>query len=286
MRRQPVDGVRWAGQALNTVDFDAQASQFRRRAGISPELAAAVAQYIAGLRDGVRVIDLGAGTGELVFALGNLARRCVALDASRAMIEELRARLPAESRVETAVADANGAWPLADRSLDVALASRSLHWLDPNHVARELARVLDELGGWLLAGRCHRPQGHPVRDLKHILHTELRRRGHQPGNNDNTLRRCVNPLQEHFEVETLAPHQWPLTPDSVQSQLDDWRSKPGLAGVTLSTEAQIDVLDRVEAQARGRFDKQQMTLEHRRSYALEGLRLKRKSARQWVKVSC
>lgn len=88
---------------------------------------------------GARVLDLGCGTGAVTAEL--LARGCdvVAVDASPAMIERLRATYPT---VDAHVMDA-AALNLPDAAFDVVVATFVLHLLDdPAAAAREARRVL------------------------------------------------------------------------------------------------------------------------------------------------
>lgn len=86
-----------------------------------------------------RVLDVGAGTGALAFALAPRVREVVAVDADEAMVERARAGAPAN--VETAVADGERL-PFDDFSFDVATCVRTLHHTHrPELLVAELARV-------------------------------------------------------------------------------------------------------------------------------------------------
>lgn len=111
-------------------------------------MAAALAAGFAGRT----VADLGAGEGALALLLARHARKVVAVDSSPQMLGELRdraARAGLGERVELAEGDVEHL-PLADRSVDVAIVSQTLHHAaDPAAALREAARILVP-GGLLL----------------------------------------------------------------------------------------------------------------------------------------
>ncbi len=95
---------------------------------------APLARDIAGLR----VLDLGAGTGKLTALLTRLGADVTAMEPDAAMLAELRRLLPSV-RALGAPAEAI---PLADGSVDAVLCAQSLHWFDLSRALPEIARVL------------------------------------------------------------------------------------------------------------------------------------------------
>jgi SAM-dependent methyltransferase len=87
---------------------------------------------------GLRVLDLGAGTGKLTALLAELGADVTAVEPDQAMLAELRRQLPS-------VRALNGpaeAIPLADGSVDAVLCAQSMHWFDMSRALPEIARVL------------------------------------------------------------------------------------------------------------------------------------------------
>jgi SAM-dependent methyltransferase len=87
---------------------------------------------------GLRVLDLGAGTGKLTALLAERAADVTAVEPDEAMLAELRRRLPSVR----ALGGPAEAIPLADGSVDAVLCAQSLHWFDPSRAVPEIARVL------------------------------------------------------------------------------------------------------------------------------------------------
>ena len=87
---------------------------------------------------GLRVLDLGAGTGKLTALLAQLGADVTAVEPDAAMLGELRRSLPSVR----ALRGQAEAIPLADGSVDAVLCAQSLHWFDLSRAVPEIARVL------------------------------------------------------------------------------------------------------------------------------------------------
>lgn len=95
---------------------------------------------------GLRVLDLGAGTGKLTALLAGLGADVTAVEPDEAMLAELRVRVPS-ARALPGPAEAI---PLPDGSVDAVLCGQSLHWFDLSRAVPEITRVLTD-GGVLAA---------------------------------------------------------------------------------------------------------------------------------------
>jgi len=87
---------------------------------------------------GLRVLDLGAGTGKLTALLAELGADVTAVEPDPAMLAELRRQLPSAR----ALAGPAEAIPLPDGCVDAVLCAQSLHWFDLSRAVPEIARVL------------------------------------------------------------------------------------------------------------------------------------------------
>ena len=87
---------------------------------------------------GLRVLDLGAGTGKLTAQLAELGADVTAVEPDEAMLAELRRRVPSVRALQGPAE----AIPLPDASVDAVLCGQSLHWFDLPRALPEIARVL------------------------------------------------------------------------------------------------------------------------------------------------
>jgi SAM-dependent methyltransferase len=120
--------------------FDGAAEHYDRFMGrYSQGLSAAFADF-AGVRPGMRVLDVGSGPGALTAVLVERlgADAVAAADPSEPYIEAVRLRYPS---VEAVIAGAESI-PFDDSSFDAALAQLVVHFMkDPAGGLREMARV-------------------------------------------------------------------------------------------------------------------------------------------------
>lgn len=132
--------------------FDNVAGVWDERPG-RMEMASAISDAITDavpLRPDMQVLDFGAGTGLLTFALAPLVAHVTALDASREMVRVLEAKTHA-ARLDTIVplhADIAAA-PLPTGRFDLAVSAMVLHHLsDVPGVLQRLRAALCP-GGWI-----------------------------------------------------------------------------------------------------------------------------------------
>lgn len=95
---------------------------------------------------GLRVLDLGAGTGKFTEGLVAMGADVIAVEPGPLMLAQLRHAIPTVS----ALAGSAEALPPPDAPVDAVLAGNAMHWFDIDVAGPEIARVLAP--GGILAG--------------------------------------------------------------------------------------------------------------------------------------
>lgn len=106
-----------------------------------PEYPPALAAWLdspLGVRDGARVVDLGAGTGKFTKLLARTGAAVTAVEPVDAMRAKLAESLPG---VQTLAGTAE-ALPLADAAADVLVCAQAFHWFANAQALGEMHRVL------------------------------------------------------------------------------------------------------------------------------------------------
>jgi SAM-dependent methyltransferase len=111
-----------------------------------PDYAQAAVHWALRPAPGLRVLDLGAGTGKLTATLIELGADAVAVEPDPAMLAELRRALP----TVRALPGSAEAIALPGSCVDAVVADNALHWFDMDVAGPEIARVL--VPGGILAG--------------------------------------------------------------------------------------------------------------------------------------
>jgi SAM-dependent methyltransferase len=136
--RQPVPNREPEVVARRALSFGANARLYTEHRPDYPTAAITWALAPVAGRGRLRVLDLGAGTGQLTGGLLAAGVDAVAVEPDEAMLAELRKQLPEieafEGRAERI--------PLPDHSVDAVLAAASFHWFDRSTSMPEIARVL------------------------------------------------------------------------------------------------------------------------------------------------
>jgi SAM-dependent methyltransferase len=127
--------------------FGAVADEYEcGRAGYAPQ---AVAQLVGelGLRSGMRVLDLAAGTGKMTRRLAASGADVVAVEPDARMLSRLTDSLPAVR----ALAGSAEHIPLPDSAVQAIVVGSAFHWFDAAVALPEMHRVLSPGGRLALA---------------------------------------------------------------------------------------------------------------------------------------
>jgi SAM-dependent methyltransferase len=181
------------------------------------------------------VLDLGAGTGKLAESLVGRAQVC-AVDPDRAMLAELRGRLPG---VRTVVGRAE-AVPLPDASVDAVLVGQAWHWFDHDRALAEIVRVLRPGGVLALVRNDEDPEDPLLNPFLRADALSAREVGHDHGRvlpphdalGEVTRRRFANPHRTDVDstVARLGTYSWMLTATPAERAGFERRVRAHLAG--------------------------------------------------------
>lgn len=175
--------------------FNAQAAGYDARTGFPPGVGQTVAEAIvrlAGMGADDLVLEIGSGTGEIGVHLAAQVPRYLGLDNSPAMLDVFRAKASPRTP-HLLVADGDASWPVSDASARVIFASRVIHLLHPDHVAREATRVC-EPGGYIMLGRVNREPDSLKERLRRRRQHLLREEGIQPRQGEAGSRQVIERL--------------------------------------------------------------------------------------------
>jgi SAM-dependent methyltransferase len=115
---------------------------------------------LAGLRPGVRVLEIGCGTGQLTVPLAERGCRVTAVELGAEMAAVARRRLAQFPSAEVVTA-AFEEWPLPAQPFDVVVSASAFHWIDPAVRMRKVAGAL-RAGGALATIGNHAAGGREV----------------------------------------------------------------------------------------------------------------------------
>jgi ubiquinone/menaquinone biosynthesis C-methylase UbiE len=126
---------------------DASAWVFNRMADVydaRPAYPSALIDALTALTTdaGARVLDVGAGIGHLALPLAERGYEVTAVEPAQAMLERLQRNASARGTTLRALHATAEALPVADASVDLAVISDALHFMDAERAGLEVARVL------------------------------------------------------------------------------------------------------------------------------------------------
>jgi SAM-dependent methyltransferase len=234
---------------------------------------------LAQLGPGDVVLEVGAGSGQVGFALCQRPLCYLGFDSSAAMLDVFRRRCREMGRPVTLVhADGNNRWPADDGGVKVVFGSRAVHLLRVEHVVEEVFRVASPIGATLVLGRVQ----HEKKSLHARLRQEMRERLRQLGyasqegqqKEREILDACVR--RGAVPLERRVPATWPVHYSAAQV-FSSWRAISGLAGHEIPMDVKENVLSQLAVWAKHAFGSLEAVQSVEEKYVLDGVRLSSKS---------
>jgi SAM-dependent methyltransferase len=256
--------------------YEDQAAGFDKRAAIPVEAAESVAAAIAeiaGLRQGDRLLEMGAGTGMLGLPLIARPIRYIGFDRSPAVLAVFREKVEeARLRAELLVADGNGRWPAEDGSVAAVFSARAIHHVGVDHAAAESGRVLRPEGGWLILGRVRRPSDSVQPTLRRQMRKLLEEEGYSGRNHDVHAEALFSALEAMGgkRAEPRVAARW-MRRHAPLDSITAWQGKEGLAGYDIPEEVKERVLSRLRAWAERRYGNLEAPLEQEEFFELDAI---------------
>ena len=259
--------------------FDAQAAMFEQRAGLPTDYCESIASAvleIAEIRPGDTIIEVGPGTGQIGQWLAREDIRYVGLDLSAGMLDEFHRRLSNAAGLRAIIrADANQSWPVTSGAARAIFSSRAIHLLDHEHVASEVTRVADRLGGaTLIIGRVEREQESTRALMAREMNERLRRHGIEGRGGAGQKRKLFDALQRRGaeRLEPVVVARWKVSA-CPRGSINSWRSLASLGGMPVADDVRDQILTELEDWAKGVFGGLDQQLESEETYVLSPLRI-------------
>jgi SAM-dependent methyltransferase len=211
----------------------------RGRPDYPPEAVAALVAHL-GITAGVRVVDLGAGTGKLTRRLIGTGARLVAVEP----VPDMRAAC-AQMLPDVPVVGASAeALPFRDGAVDVVVVGTAFHWFDGPAALRELHRALRPGGRLGLVWLARDETVEWVAELVQLV--DAYKLGDPPRYTDGRWRRAFADPQSAALFTPLESVQVPFAHDADRATAVARVASTSFVGA-LSAQARQEVLRRAQA---------------------------------------
>ena len=256
------------------ISFDQQAATFDGRTGLSTGVAEVIANTvirIAGLTRTSRIVEIGAGTGEIGIHLSRQCDNYLGLDASSKMLDVFAERTGPERRANMVCADANQSWPVDSGTVHAVFGSRVFHLLDVEHVAREVVRIADSGGAVFLMGRVVREPNSIKSQMRKRMRQLLKERGLEPRQGGRRTERLAQALSAYGSIlPPVVAARWNADFAPIES-INGWAGKQTMGGIEPPADDKRVVIDQLREWAIRQFGDLEAQASSEEHYILEGV---------------
>lgn len=106
-------------------------------------------KQIGQVSSGIRVVDLGCGTGLSTFVWAKDAEEVIGIEPSEDMLTVAKSKTASYPNIHFIQAFSHNL-PLEDQSVDIVCCSQSMHWMEPNSTLAEVNRILKKGGQFIV----------------------------------------------------------------------------------------------------------------------------------------
>lgn len=258
------------------ISFDQQAPSFDNRTGLTEPVAAQVAKAVCELAEidqTTRLLEIGAGTGEIGVSLALHSGRYIGLDESQGMLDEFKKRLGPGDTAQLLRQDANQPWAVEHQWAHAIFGSRVFHLLDPEHLVGQVIRAARTNKAIFLVGRVKRDPASVKSQMRSKMRQLLAERGLAPRQTNRRLKELVTRLNHYgaiLEPTTAASWETKAKPaDSIRG----WEGKAAMGGIVPPDQDKQIILEELRSWAAKRFGDPHESIASQEHYVLEGVHL-------------
>lgn len=260
----------------NRTSFDQQAHAFDKRTGLTDPVARQVAETICELAESdqsARILEVGAGTGEIGVHLAARSDAYIGIDESQGMLDHFKQRMDPKAPVHLVCQDANRRWPVEAQWANIIFGSRVFHLLQSNHLLEEILRTARSEECTFLLGRVERDKESVKSQMRTKMRQLLEERGQAPRRSNRRLKKLVTALNKYgARVEPTVAATWEMTSNPADS-IRGWADKNTMGGIVPAEKDKQLVLKELREWAAEHFGGLDITIASRERYVLEGVRL-------------
>ncbi len=260
------------------MQFDQQADIYDKRTGLGEKTAQNIASALEQLTHaylGGKLLEIGAGTGEIGYFLQNLNIPYVGIDLSGGMLDVYRQRYEQAANIPDLIqTDANNPWPLEDNSISVFFSSRAMHQLEQQNVLDQLTRLSTSSPSILVLGNVKRDNNSAKAVMRKEMHKVLNKFGLKEKSGQSNRQQLFEAIEKQGgeRLPAVTASRWHVSHAPIDS-INSWKKVDGIAGQTVEPTIKQQILESLILTAESKFSNINQALETEESYELNAIKL-------------